>query len=393
MRHSKDRDNGALSPAQQVAWRGEGVLHSRGRTESVAEQGVQARGLARNGKKINVASIGQNPRSLAVPDFRNLGVVLRIVLLINGAACLMVLARNNDWPRLLQELVAAAAIVEPPLIGTVVLLYALQPVMARASALIPPIVVVLVAAAMAVGFAWLFAEDRYLGLQAERLVRTIVWSMLAASGVMLYLRWRAQTYAPALAEARLLALTARIRPHFLFNSLNAVLGVIRSDPRRAEDALEELSELFRVLMQDSRDLTTLGKELALCRQYLDLERLRLGERLRVAWNLDSCPNDALVPPLMLQPLMENAVYHGIEPAAEPGVISVIISHRSDEVFIELSNPCLQEHSSHTGNRMALDNIRERLMLFYDLEARLDAKMEGGEYRVRIRLPYRRSVAS
>jgi two-component system, LytTR family, sensor histidine kinase AlgZ len=240
-------------------------------------------------------------------------------------------------------------------------------------------------------FAWLFGVDRFSGNQAEWFVRTLVWSVMAAAGVLLYLRLRARTYAPALAEARMLALTARIRPHFLFNSLNAVLGVIRSDPRRAEDALEELSELFRVLMQDSRDLTTLGKELALCRQYLDLERLRLGERLQVVWELDACPDDALVPPLMLQPLLENAVYHGIEPAAEPGVITLSIVRRGDQIFIDLSNPCPSGNSPHAGNRMALDNIRERLMLFYDLEARLEVTMPGAEYRVRIRLPYRTTL--
>ncbi|MGB0127494.1 MAG: histidine kinase [Rhodocyclaceae bacterium] len=338
-----------------------------------------------------MASIGQNPRSLAVPDFRNLGVVLRIVLLVNGAAGLMVLARNTDWSRLLYELVEAAAIVEPPLIGAVVLLYALQPLLRRVSPAFAAVLVVGVAVFMGGAFAWLFGEDRFSGNQAEWFVRTMVWSVMAAAGVLLYLRLRARTYAPALAEARMLALTARIRPHFLFNSLNAVLGVIRSDPRRAEDALEELSELFRVLMQDSRDLTTLGKELALCRQYLDLERLRLGERLQVVWELDACPDDALVPPLMLQPLLENAVYHGIEPAAEPGVITLAIVRRGDQIFIDLTNPCPSGNSPHAGNRMALDNIRERLMLFFDLEARLDVTMPGDEYRVRIRLPYRTTL--
>jgi two-component system sensor histidine kinase AlgZ len=191
-----------------------------------------------------------------------------------------------------------------------------------------------------------------------------------------------------------MALTARIRPHFLFNSLNAVLGVIRSDPRRAETALEELAELFRNLMQDNRDLVPLSAEIALSRQYLDLERLRLGERLQVRWDVESCPPDALVPPLMLQPLLENAVYHGIEPLGEPGEIQVHLACCDDRLSVEIANPCGSAESGnhHAGNRMALANIRERLALFFDLEASLTTETAGRRFQVRIELPYRREGA-
>jgi two-component system sensor histidine kinase AlgZ len=205
------------------------------------------------------------------------------------------------------------------------------------------------------------------------------------------LRWRA--HSPAVTEARLMALTARIRPHFLFNSLNAVLGVIRHDPRRAEAALEELSDLFRVLMRDNRELVPLSDEIALARQYLELEKLRLGERLRVRWDIESCPPDALVPPLMLQPLLENSVYHGIERLQEPGEIAIRISRSGDRVAVELSNPVAADSTHHAGNRMAIANIRERLMLFFDLEADLDIKDDGNFYVVRIAFPYRRSAGS
>ena len=204
-----------------------------------------------------------------------------------------------------------------------------------------------------------------------------------------YLDLRSRAFSPALAEARLMALTARIRPHFLFNSLNAVLGVIRSDPRRAEQALEELSDLFRVLMGENKDLVTLKEEFALCRQYLELENLRLGDRLHVAWDVEACPTDAQVPPLMLQPLLENAVYHGVEPSPEPVTVTLRAALEGEEISIALSNPYPSEHAQHAGNRMALDNIRERLMLFYDLEARLETEAEAGVFRVTIRLPYRR----
>ena len=201
-----------------------------------------------------------------------------------------------------------------------------------------------------------------------------------------------QTRSPALAEARLMALTARIRPHFLFNSLNGILGIIRNDPRRAEKALEELAELFRALLQDPRELVPLSTEIALCRQYIELERLRLGERVRVNWDIEQCPPDALMPPLMLQPLLENAVYHGIEPASDPGAIDIRLLHSGSTIVIVISNPNEDKHTRSTGNQMALANIRERLTLFYGNAANLDADVRDDRYTVRIVLPYRKTTA-
>jgi two-component system sensor histidine kinase AlgZ len=226
------------------------------------------------------------------------------------------------------------------------------------------------------------------------LPRAWFWTALVVALLLAWFDLATRAHAPAVAEARLMALTARIRPHFLFNSLNAVLGVIRSDPRRAETALEELAELFRSLMQDNRDLVPLSAEISLSRQYLDLERLRLGERLQVRWDVDACPPDALVPPLMLQPLLENAVYHGIEPLGEPGEIQVHLACRDDRLSFEIANPCgpAEAGNHHAGNRMALANIRERLALFFDLEASLTTETAGRRFVVRIELPYRREGA-
>ena len=219
--------------------------------------------------------------------------------------------------------------------------------------------------------------------------------MIAAASLLYYFHLRARAFSPAVTEARLQALTARIRPHFLFNSLNAVLSLIRSEPRRAEMALEELADLFRALMRDHRDLLPLADEIALCRQYLDLEKLRLGERLNVEWEIVDVPEDIKVPPLMLQPLLENAVYHGIEPSGETGTVRIRFARSRDELHIDLSTPCRGEKSAQSGNQMALANIRERLALFYDLEARLDTRSvdlpDGAhEYRVHISLPCRSS---
>ena len=137
----------------------------------------------------------------------------------------------------------------------------------------------------------------------------------------------------------------------------------------------------------------LADEIALCRQYLDIEKLRLGERLQVDWSFDGVPVDLRIPPLMLQPLLENAVCHGIEPLDEGGVITVTFHTGKDELAIEITNPCRACESTTRGNRMALSNIRERLALYYDLEARLetsstDTQAGDGQYRVRICLPRR-----
>lgn len=331
-------------------------------------------------------SIRQNTQATRLPDFGNLGVMLRILLAVNLLAFCAALARNDGLARLPQELVELAALVEPPLIAAVVLLYALGGRLARLPYAAAAGAIAAAAAALCALFQALFSPP---GLPPAGLLRAALWGALAAVATLFYLDLRNRAFSPAVAEARLMALTARIRPHFLFNSLNAVLGVIRSDPRRAEAALEELSDLFRVLMAENKALVTLGEEIALCRRYLDLEHLRLGERLQAAWDVEACPMDAQVPPLMLQPLLENAVYHGIEPAHEPATVTIHARRDGDEVRIDLANPYHGENSHHSGNRMALDNIRERLMLFYDLEARLETAAENGVFRVSIRLPYRR----
>jgi two-component system sensor histidine kinase AlgZ len=220
---------------------------------------------------------------------------------------------------------------------------------------------------------------------------TRYWLLVGLVTAMLlaYFDLRGRALSPALAEARLQALQARIRPHFLFNSINAVLSLIRQEPRRAETALEDMAELFRVLMADNRELTPLKREVELCKQYLNLEQLRLGDRLKVEWHIDNMPADAMIPPLVLQPLLENAVYHGIEPRTEPGVVSINLYASRDEVHAVLKNPYALNGSHHVGNKMAIGNIRERLQLHFDAEASMNARVTDDAYQVHIVMPYRK----
>ena len=333
-----------------------------------------------------MGSIREIPENARLPDFRNMGVWLRVLLAVNFGAFAAAFVRNETLAQLPAEFVELSAFVEPAVLGSLALLALVQPWLERlqrSAALAASVVAAVAATAF---FSVLLAPMSESGTVSWR---PIVWAALSAGLLLAWfdLRWRA--HSPAVTEARLMALTARIRPHFLFNSLNAVLGVIRSDPRRAEAALEELSDLFRVLMRDNRELVPLSDEIALARQYLELEKLRLGERLRVRWDIETCPPDALMPPLMLQPLLENAVYHGIEKLQEPGEIAIRVSRDADRVSLELSNPVAPDGNHHAGNRMAIANIRERLMLFFDLEGELDARERGDFYVVRIAFPYRR----
>ena len=204
--------------------------------------------------------------------------------------------------------------------------------------------------------------------------------------VLLYFDLRSRALSPALIEARLQALQARIRPHFLFNSINAVLSLIRAEPKRAERMLEDMSDLFRVLMADNRKLVPLADEILLCRKYLEIEEIRLGPRLQVKWNIASMPPLAMVPPLILQPLVENAVYHGVEPREGVGEVAIDIEPNGKQFVIRLTNPYHTGSTHVSGNRMAIANIRERLQLHFDAEASLKADVTNEKYVVTITMP-------
>ena len=334
-------------------------------------------------------SIRQNAYSDVLPDFRNLGVIARVLLAVNAAALAAALFARNDLMQGADLFVQTATLLEPLLLACIVSLAAVSPLLGRLAYWKGCLAVLAIVAALTV--AAHAALNAVLGDVAAdaSLARTLVLSALVSVLLLGYFRLFAKAYSPALAEARLQALQARIRPHFLFNSLNTVLSLLRRDPKRAERALEDLADLFRALMSDGRSLVRLADEIALLERYAAIEQLRLGERLRMSWDLDSAPVDALLPPLLLQPLLENAVYHGVEPGTGIGDVLVRIERRGERVHVRIENPSHEPGAGgRAGNHMALDNVRERLMLFYDAEARLASRIEDGRYRVEIELPYR-----
>ena len=338
-----------------------------------------------------MASISQNAPANPLPDFRNLGVMLRILVIVTASTLLAEALRNNSLWHWLEASAAAVAFVLPVTIISLLLLGIATPWLRRLDyrvAIACIVIVELVVVTATVQFVWiLLPEDK----GVASLARHWLFTAMLALALIGYFDLRNRALSPALAEARLQALQARIRPHFLFNSLNAVLSLMRAEPRRAETALEDLSELFRVLMADNRKLIPLEQELELCRQYLDIEALRLEERLNVEWHVGDLPDDAMVPPLILQPLLENAVYHGIEPSAQPGTISIHIQRKSERLEMILSNPVPQSARPQSGNKMALANIEERLQLHFDAEATLATRTGDGRFEVRIVMPYVKGI--
>lgn len=218
---------------------------------------------------------------------------------------------------------------------------------------------------------------------------TVIAVALALRYLYIQHQWRINLISET--EARIRALQARIQPHFLFNSMNTIASLIRVRPERAEEAVEDLSDLFRASLRDTRTYVELREELELCRLYERLEQLRLGERLAVDWRIDELPGELEVPRLCLQPLLENAIYHGIEGLRDGGTVTVRGGLRDGTVELEVANPLPAGGHAGTGsrgNRMALENIRQRLELAYGDRARLDQSAEETYYRVRLSFPER-----
>jgi two-component system sensor histidine kinase AlgZ len=326
----------------------------------------------------------------AVPDWCNLGITLRVAISVNALFFGVVGAGSRTWRGWLGGCLDAAANIEPILLASLLFGCLLRRSMTGlpqrwqvgATLVLPALLTILLEAAL----------GPLIGLDAGLLWRDALVAAALCGGILYWAYLRSQSNLPALAEARLQALQARIRPHFLFNSLNAVLGLIRTDPKRAESILEDLADLFRVLLRDPRERVRLADEIALCRQYLDIESLRLGDRLDVQFNVDPAATTTVVPLLLLQPLIENAVHHGIEPSAASGRITLDVARKGSFVEILISNPWLGEGAARPGNQMALENVRQRLHLLYDLEGQLSTTVRDARFEVRMRLPFMTEAA-
>jgi two-component system, LytTR family, sensor histidine kinase AlgZ len=232
------------------------------------------------------------------------------------------------------------------------------------AALLSYLVVVLIVLLLSeIGFQLLYFD---LGLGASHLkfvLRNLLIAVLVTGPILryFYVQQAWQRNVKAEAQSRLQSLQARIRPHFLFNSMNTIASLIRTEPVKAETAIEDLADLFH----------TLADEIDLCERYLEIEALRLGERLKVEWDIKAVPTDALLPPILLQPLLENAIYHGIETLSDGGTIRIQGSFDKKKISLQIENPCQSQHTLlNKGNHIAQENIRERLQALYGKHASL-----------------------
>ena len=316
-------------------------------------------------------------------DACQLGVVLRAVLFVEavlGAAALFVAPRWSTW---LENWALWTAGALPATLVWLIVGCSLKTLLAR---LRPAAQYVVGVGLGALCGSYACAMLSMMTPEADRpwLASAMAGGLFSALLVTaLVLRARGQ--APAATAARFNELQQRIRPHFLFNTLNSAIALVRSEPAQAERLLEDLSDLFRQALADQGTAVTLAQEITLARHYLAIEQIRFGTRLRLEWQIAPEAESARLPPLLLQPLVENAVRHGVEPSADGARVRISAERRGSRVVIKVSNT-VPAGPGPGGHGVAQSNVRERLSLLHDLEGRFDARFQGGVYQVRIEVP-------
>jgi two-component system sensor histidine kinase AlgZ len=226
-------------------------------------------------------------------------------------------------------------------------------------------------------------------LDWEQIARQLGIAGIITGVVMryLYVQQKLREQEQSELQSRIQALQSRIRPHFLFNSMNIIASLISTEPEMAETVVEDLSELFRASLNDAGNQVSLNEEISLCKRYIHIEGLRLGERLEVEWQVENCPPRLKIPLLTLQPLLENAIYHGIQPLPEGGKIRIHVRRESGLLALTVQNPLVEQGRADVrGNRMALANTRSRFAALYGSEASLLAWTEGDSYFTELKYP-------
>lgn len=348
------------------------------------------------------AQTSESPRgasrdALFLPSFCGIRMVLAVVLVAQILSFVLVLAPVRPGGDLWARLGLVSFFVQWIALSSAAVLCLARPALARvsnvAAALISYLLLLLLTAAFSEVAYYVLYRDAVLARAGEDhfgfLARNLTISALISAVTLRYFyiqhQWKTQVRAEA--RARIQALQSRIRPHFLFNSLNTIASLTATSAEQAEEAVEDLAELFRMTMRDSEGRVSLAHEIEIAKRYLRMESLRLGERLNIEWSLDDIP-DVEVPALILQPLLENAVYHGIEPLPDGGRIKVNIACEGRLLKLEVENPLPQAggYRRHRGNHLAHENIRERLNLAFGRAARLVIDSHQSSYRVSVQLP-------
>jgi two-component system sensor histidine kinase AlgZ len=344
-----------------------------------------------------------------LPDFCDARAVLAVALIAALLACVLALARQSLHGAFWMDLARTSAYLLWTGLLCAALLCRLRSWLARrplreSSAYALAVIVVTVVLFSEIvywfGAAWagrlgehsaMFPRSHAAFVLPNAAIAAIVGALLLRYFYVAH-QWRRSVEFES--RERIRALQARIRPHFLFNSMNTIAALTRSDPTRAEEAVEDLSDLFRFTLNETRTQITLREELEVARIYQRMEQLRLGERLKVRWQVGELPAEARVPSLLLQPLLENAIYHGIEPLADGGTVEVRGRTFDDRIEIEVANPVGGEGARRRqGNGIALDNIRQRLELAYPGRASVAVEADDQRHSVRLCIPWLQAEAS
>ncbi|MEO8122142.1 MAG: histidine kinase [Rhodoferax sp.] len=327
--------------------------------------------------------VSTSPARVLVFDACQVGVVLRAVLfveLVVAVGAMFGASTFFDWLTRLSLLTGGAL---PATLVWLISACSLKKVLARLSSVAQQVAGVALG-----GVAGLYGCGV---LSLVGLLEPTPWLASAFSGALLSaalvaaLVLRAKGKTPAATAARLSELQARIRPHFLFNTLNSAIALVRAEPAKAEALLEDLSDLFRHALMEQGESVTLAEEIALAQRYLAIEEVRFGDRIQVEWALDPNAAVARLPPLLLQPLVENAVRHGVEPSADGAQIRISTQRRGSTVLIKVTNTVPAGHGER-GNGLALMNVRDRLNLLHDVQGQFQSGLKDGVFQVRIQVP-------
>jgi two-component system sensor histidine kinase AlgZ len=316
-------------------------------------------------------------------DTCQVGVVLRSVLFVEAVMAIGGMFASTGAVEWLERVAVLSGAALPATLGWLALTCAGRNVLSRLPAAGQQVAGVVLGALAGLAGCWLLAlvlPPRPMPWLASSLAGAFLSAIMVAALVL-----RAKGRLPAETAARLAELQARIRPHFLFNSLNSAIALVREDPGRAEHLLEDLSELFRHVLVSKTDSATLAEEVQVARHYLDIEQVRFGERLRVEWSIDPAAGKAKVPALFLQPLVENAVKHGVEPSATGADVKVTTQRRGSTVVIKVTNT-VPAGQGRPGHGVALENVRDRLRLLHDVQAQFQTALIDGLYQVRMEVP-------
>ena len=335
-----------------------------------------------------------------LPDFCDVRIVFMTVLIVEVLALVLCLATPSSRAAFWDHLALVSMLMQwIALINAALLCRArqrLNHLSTRLSMMISFLLMMsvsLIVGLVSTWLNWVLALDPETSpLGADFLLRIVLLSAVIYVLLLRYFfiqhQWRQQLHAQAIAEIQ--ALRARIRPHFLFNSMNTIASLISFKPRQAEKAIEDLAELFRASLMEA-NAHTLGDEIAVTKAYVDIEQLRLGERLEVVWQIEEFLESEEIPSLSLQPLVENAIYHGIEPLTGGGRIDIAAFREGEHLVLSVSNPISDNSvmAHKKGNQMAQQNIRQRLNLVYGDAAEFLTNETKHSYSVILRIPLER----